>query len=59
MDTFLQDLRYAFRQIARAPAFTIVAALTLSIGIAANTALYTLIDSIFVRPLPAVHNDGA
>src|SRR5437868_12941319 len=58
MDTLLQDLRYAVRQIGRAPAFTVIAVLTLSLGIAANTALYTLIDAIFVRPLPAVHNDG-
>src|SRR5215218_4087704 len=58
MDTLLQDLRYAFRQIGRTPAFTLVAVLTLAIGIGANTALYTLIDSTFVRPLPGVHNDG-
>jgi putative ABC transport system permease protein len=54
VDTFLQDFRYAVRQLARTPAFTIVAALTLAIGIGANTALFTLIDAIFLRPLPGI-----
>ena len=55
MDTFLQDLRYALRQLARTPAFTVVAALTLAIGVGANTALFTLANAIFARPLPGVH----
>jgi putative ABC transport system permease protein len=55
MDTIIQDLRYAARQLARTPAFTVIAALTLAIGIGGNTALYTLIDAIFARPLPEVH----
>jgi predicted permease len=55
MDTLLQDFRYAVRQLARTPAFTIVAAITLAIGIGANTALFTLIEAVFVRPLPGVH----
>src|SRR6476469_9499928 len=54
MDTLLQDFRYAVRQLVRTPAFTIVAALTLAIGIGANTALFTLIDAIFLRPLPGI-----
>jgi hypothetical protein len=56
MDTFLQDLRYALRQLARTPAFTVVAALTLAIGVGANTALFTLANAIFARPLPGVHD---
>jgi putative ABC transport system permease protein len=56
MDTLLQDLRYAVRQLARTPAFTLVAALTLAIGIGANTALFTMLEAIFVRPLPGVEN---
>ena len=58
MDNFLQDLRYALRQLARTPAFAALAVLTLAIGIGANTALYSLIEAIFVRPLPGIHNDG-
>ena len=58
MDTLIQDLRYAVRQLARTPSFTIVAVLTLAVGIGANTALFTMIESIFLRPLPGVHTDG-
>ena len=49
METFIQDLRYAVRQLARTPAFTIVAVLTLAVGIGANTALFTMLEAIFVR----------
>ena len=58
METFIQDLRYAVRQLARTPAFTIVAVLTLAVGIGANTALFTMLEAIFVRPLPSVRTDG-
>lgn len=54
MDQLFIDLRYAARQIARAPGFTLVAVLTLALGIGANSALFTVTDSLIRRPRPGV-----
>ena len=52
MTTFIQDLRYALRQMRLAPAFTLTAVLTLAIGIGATTAIFTLTHAIMLKSLP-------
>ncbi|HEY3515398.1 MAG TPA: ABC transporter permease, partial [Gammaproteobacteria bacterium] len=57
MDTWARTLRYAFRSLARTPAFTLTVVLTLALGIGANSAVFSAIDAILVRPLPYVEPD--
>ena len=52
LDQLMQDLRFAFRQLARTPAFTTTAILTLAFGIGANAAIFTLVHAVLLRTLP-------